>query len=178
MQLSKEFIKLESISMKNSDNIHNNDADKNNFFPMVYKLNENEINTNDNENDIKYKSIQPDGITLEFSNSLIEKIKLKSLLKLKEIYPLTASLIKHCHVETPILGGHYLSNNTEKYTNENVISKSNINNLFLCNQDISINGLEGEVNCSLSVCHSILGYTYNDLYSNRNILTDLSKLYK
>jgi len=113
------------------------------------------------------------GTAISLSRSQNEKCKSLALQKLLEVYPLVQGSISAVYVSPPIIGGHSISNNTYKYSSS-ISATSDIKGLYFCGRDITTYGLAGEIQGGVVATHAVLGYSYKELLSNRNIVTDMT----
>ena len=92
--------------------------------------------------------------------------------KVQALYPKTSGKIIFKHLLKPHLGGFQVANTSAKYA-ANLNAIADIKGLTFCGPDIGTGGLAGDIQSGWVAANAALGYTSQDLRSNRNIVNDL-----
>merc|ERR1711871_26415 len=115
------------------------------------------------------------GGEVEISASFKKRLTERAKTKLLTVYPRCIDNIITSEVQPPSVGGHKLQESIDKY-HAKVTSDTPIKDMFLCGEDI---GLNGTVSASLQggwLCaNTVLGYTKDDADLGRTIISDLYK---
>lgn len=111
------------------------------------------------------------GYPILLSDSSIRKIKERATLKMLSIYPNCQDNVVNIHVEPPFMGGHRISANSGRYIGAIKPEDADVQGLYLCSEDLSVPGMQGELQAGyLGVC-AALNYSCSIL--RKRILSSL-----
>ena len=72
------------------------------------------------------------------------------------IYPNCQDKVVNIHVEPPFIGGHRISANTGRYISAIKPEDIDVQGLYLCSEDLSVPGMQGELQAGyLGVCAAL-----------------------